>query len=105
MQILSILGCCGAATMLVAASDRLTVVTQSSCGGNRALVMQSGVVQTGQAGAEAPVKIMRKVAGHVHIQVSDPYSSSIIDQSEGVTPDASTRSPNESTRSKASPEC
>ena len=95
MQILSILGCCGAATMLVAASDRLTVVTQSSCGGNRALVVQSGVIQTGP---EAQVKIVRKVAGHVHIQVSDPYSTSIIDQTEGVKP-------NESTRSKASPEC
>ena len=100
MQILSILGCCGAATMLVAASDRLTVVTQSSCGGNRALVSQ-----TGPAGTEVPVKIVRKVAGHVHIQVSDPYSTSIIDQTGGVKPQESTRSPDEGSKSKASPEC
>lgn len=82
MQILSILGCCSAATMLVAASDRLTVVTQSACGGNRAMVMQ-----TGPAGTEAPVRIVRRVAGHVHIEASDPYNTSIIDQTEAVKPE------------------
>ncbi len=87
MQILAILGCCSAATMLVAASDRVTVVTQSACGGNHALVMQ-----TGPASSEVPVRIVRRAAGHVHIEVSDPSNASIIDQTDAVKPDGGTSS-------------
>ncbi len=82
MQIFSILGCFSAATMLIAASDRMTVVTESSCGGNQAFVMQ-----TGPAGAGDHSQIVRKARGHVHIERRDGFNSSVIDQSAGTRSD------------------